>query len=268
MRDSILSVYEKIEKDNSMWGYVGLKISKDKCIEHLNGRIKDILIDREEQEELRKDVENIIKETGFKPNKQLIDDIEYLESKKVDVEDFRIGEAYAEVILKENFSCRFYWNELRDTRNPRGHKTGADLVGFIEIDSQVFFLFGEVKTSSDRQAPPKVMENMEKQLKDLYKDSTKRLHLIGYLRSKKVLSTGFNEDFNRGIKTYYSKESSSNYQLVGVLVRDTEPTEKDLSSSYRKLKLGISTTAGLRLIAIYLPIRKENWMDIINKGAA
>ncbi len=67
-------------------------------------------------------------------------DIQSLRDETVDVQKFRIGEAMAEVVLQQHFSCRFYWNELRDARNPKGNKTGADLVGFIEIDNEVLFL--------------------------------------------------------------------------------------------------------------------------------
>jgi len=48
-------------------------------------------------------------------------------------------------MLEKHFHCRLYWNELRDTRNLKGNKTGADLVSLIEVDNEILFLFGEVK---------------------------------------------------------------------------------------------------------------------------
>ncbi len=75
-------------------------------------------------------------------------------SEKVNASEFEIVEALAEVILEKNFSCRFYWNKLRDARNPAGNMTGADQMGFIYYENEVLFLFGEVKTSSEAKSPP------------------------------------------------------------------------------------------------------------------
>ena len=114
------------------------------------------------------------------------------------------------------------------------------MVGFIEVDGQVVFLFGEVKTSSETaNRPPQVMTNnegMENQLKDLYNNHNKRRVLISYLRNKAKLQPegdSFKDDLEAGIQSYYS--STGNYQLIGVLVRDVEPDEADLQVSYARL---------------------------------
>jgi len=171
--------------------------------------------------------------------------------------------------LEQEFSCRFHWNENRDARNPRGNKTGADLVGFIELNGQVLFLFGEVKTSSETASrPPQVMTNkggIENQLRDLYQNREKRRILISYLKSKAMLypeGHSFKEDFDAGLRTYYSGEGTC--QLVGILVRDVEPDEKDLSPSFNRLKKEIAEPKGLNLLAIYLPICKNQWLNVIN----
>jgi len=259
--------------DSNLRGYVGIYVDENECREHFQGRVKDILIDREERENMTSDLKSIIEETGFNANDQLLADIQYLQSDEVKAQNFRIGEAYAEVILEESFTCRFHWNELRDSRNPKGNKPGADLVGFIEFESEVLFLFGEVKTSSENRRPPQVMtcdKGLENQLRDLYENDEKRLILIKYLGSKvRLLPDGhkFKEDYNRGLKVYYSNNLVK-YQLIGVLIRDTEPSEDDLSHSYQRLKEEILESVGLKLIAIYVPIKKEDWPDIINGGEA
>ncbi len=258
--------------DGNLRGYVGLSVNEGECREHFQGRVKDILIDREERENMINDLKSLIEESGFNTNSQLLVDIQYLQSEKVSVQDFRIGEAYAEVILEENFSCRFHWNELRDTRNPRGNKTGADLVGFIEFEGEVLFLFGEVKTSSEDRRPPQVMtyeKGLENQLRDLYQNGDKRLILIAYLGNKaRLYPTGhiFREDYNAAIRTYYSSNNLIKYQLMGILIRDIKPSEEDLSYSYQRLKEEIHESVGLKLIAIYVPLRKEEWLGIINGG--
>jgi hypothetical protein len=149
--------------------YQGVTLTEQECHDHLKGAVKDNLVDREQREELLNSLRTLKSDTGFDAD-HLMADIQAWENEEVNVQNFRIGEAYAEIVLEENFQCRFHWNELRDARNPKGNKTGADLVGFIEINGQVLFLFGEVKTSSEHAHPPQVMtyqDGMENQLCDL-----------------------------------------------------------------------------------------------------
>ncbi len=143
------------------------------------------------------------------------------------------------------------------------------MVGFIEIDDQVLFLFGEVKTSSENAHPPQVMtyaDGMENQLCDLCGQPEKRRILISYLQNKaRLFEEGhqFKNDFNSGIKSYYA--TNSRYQLVGVLVRDTEPAEEDVSQSYHRIKDKILEPTGLKLLALYLPVKKSEWHKIMNE---
>ena len=252
-------------------GYTGLSVSETECIEHLQGPVKDNLIDREERKHTLEMLRALQAETGFNANKQLLIDIQSLENEEVNERIFRVGEAYAEIILEEHFSCRFHWNELRDARNPKGNKTGADLVGFIETNGEILFLFGEVKTSSEDKRPPQVMTNrngIENQLLDLYNNPNKRLILISYLKSKARLFPDdhqFKIDLNEGIKSYYSENNKNNkYQLIGVLVRDVESNEQDVFPSYDRLKRDILEPIGLQLLALYIPINSSDWLETIN----
>jgi len=258
--------YEKADSPHR--NYKGICFNEDGAEALLRNQVKNKLLDQPQRDELLNYLTTLEQDTGFQKSETLLIDIQSLQNQEVDVQNFRIGEAVAEVILEENFSCRFYWNELRDARNPRGNKTGADLVGFIEIDNEILFLFGEVKTSSEQKSPPQVMTNaggIEYQLKDLYNDHQKRLILISYIKSKIGLvdSEGFKQDFDNAIKNYY-KQNSTNYMLYGVLVRDTNPDENDIKLSYEKLKAEILEPTGLKLLAIYLPISKEKWLTVIN----
>lgn len=184
-----------------------------------------------------------------------------------DLRDWRIGEALAEVVLEEKFLCRFHWNELRDARNPKGNKTGADLVGFSESAGTVYFLFGEVKTSSEtNNRPPQVMtqaDGMEDQLKELYLNQKKRQILITYLQSKVrelPLTHPFKEDYNSALHSYYIDEI---YQLMGILIRDVEMDHRDVSESYTRLKESILDPVGIKLIGLYTSISKKDWSNII-----
>ena len=258
--------YQNIETTNR--GYQGVSLTEAECVKHLRGPVKDNLIDREERDDTLEKLRALQAETGFRASKQLLIDIKSLESEEINEQIFRIGEAYAEIILEEHFSCRFHWNELRDARNPKGNKTGADLVGFIEIDGEIFFLFGEVKTSSENRRPPQVMtysDGIEKQLLDLYNNPSKRLILISYLKSKARLfpdDSQFKIDLNKGINIYYSENNK--YQLVGVLVRDIESNERDVLPSYDRLKRDILEPIGLQLLALYVPINSDDWLETIN----
>jgi hypothetical protein len=259
-------IYENTE--TSSRGYHGLYFEETECRNSLKCSVKDNLNDREERESGASELRGLLEGTGFRANDQLMIDIQALENADVDVQNFRIGEAYAEVVLEEHFSCRFHWNERRDARNPKGNKTGADLVGFIEIDGQVLFLFGEVKTSSENHSPPQVMINRDgivNQLQGLYDKDYKRRDLIRYLTNKaRALPDGhqFKNDLHSGINSYYNE--SGQYQLVGVLIRDVAPNERDISTCYSRLKENVLEPAGLRLLALYLSIPKEEWLNIIN----
>ena len=249
--------------------YQGASFDEEECRSHLENEVKDNLLDNEEREAVLNQLKALKEETGFDVSETLLADLETLENKQADMQLFRVGEAYAEIVLEQEFACRFHWNENRDARNPRGNKTGADLVGFIELDGQVLFLFGEVKTSSEiASRPPQVMTNkggIENQLRDLYQNREKRSILISYIQNKaRLFPEGhpFKEDFDAGLRTYYSGEGTC--QLVGVLVRDVEPNEKDLSPSFNRLKEEIAEPKGLNLLAIYLPVSKDNWLNVIN----
>ncbi len=252
--------------------YAGMVTTVPECCACLQSLVKDNLLDREERRIFTDSLRSLEADTGFVANDRLLADIQALENEEINVQYFRIGEAYAEVALEEHFQCRFHWNELRDARNPKGNKTGADLVGFIEVEGQVLFLFGEVKTSSETaNRPPQVMTNadgMENQLRDLYNNDEKRRILIAYLKNKVRLfpeGHSFRTDFAAGIRSYYSEGGS--YQLIGVLVRDVEVDEHDISKSYEKLRDQILEPIGLKLLALYVPVPKENWLQIINEQA-
>jgi len=255
-------------------GYEGIEVTSDEGENVLASAVKDNLVDLEEKERFQTDLEELkgsIEQTGFDAPGELLVDIQSLnDPEPEDTRSWRIGESIAEVILDEHYGARFYWNELRDARNPKGNKTGADLVGFIETDGEVLFLFGETKTSSEQKRPPQVMtyaNGMEHQLRNLHVKIKKRRILIEYLASKTrnlAPDDPFKKDYKKALNNYYNSEACK-YQLFGVLVRDVNPDEEDLSHSYKRLKANILEPAGLRLLAVYMSINKEQWEAIINK---
>lgn len=260
--------FEHIESENILRGYHGMSLNDDEFTKTLQDPVFNSLIDIEVHQERLAELTGLLK-TGFTISDNLLADIQALKNAvPEDLRTWRIGEALAEVVLEENFTCRFHWNELRDARNPKGNKTGADLVGFIESEGNVLFLFGEVKTSSETvNRPPQVMtkaDGIEKQLIDLYTDRNKRQILITYLKSKTINlpnSHPFKVDYDNAIRSYYA--ISQSYQLIGVLVRDVEIDHRDVSISYDRIKTTILNPIGLKLIALYTSIQKSNWRNII-----
>ena len=261
-------LYQNIE--SAKRNFQGIGLGEIECRGHLQGSVRDNLLDREERDDTLERLMALKADTGFSMSEGLMADIKALEDENIQLQNFRVGEAYAEVFLEQEFSCRFYWNELRDARNPKGNKTGADLVGFIEVDGQVLFLFGEVKTSSETASkPPQVMtgaDGIEIQLRDLFNNRQKRQILISYLKSKmRLFPEGhpYKIDFDLGLRAYYSNPEE--YQLIGVLIRDVESDTRDLSISYGRLNTRILKPIGLKLLALYLPIQQKDWLTIINE---
>ncbi len=252
--------------DSYKFNYSGCLLEKSEAMSLLQKDVKEKLLDEPQRKDFLADLKNLKNETGFEKSAQLLLDIQALANEKVNAREFEIGEVLAEVILEKDFSCKFYWNKLRDARNPKGNMTGADLVGFIQYDNEVFFLFGEVKTSSEDKSPPQVLtqkkEGMIDQLKDLYNNDKKRKDLISYLRSKIDLNENIKNDFSSAIRSYYLPDN--NYQLFGILIRDTEANENDLKTVYDTLKETILEPTGIRLLAVYMPVKKEIWLSIIN----
>ncbi len=261
--------------ETSFLGYEGIQVDASEGEETLATAVRENLVDLEEKQRFQGDLEEVkgaIEQTGFNAPEELLIDLQALNNPEPkDTRDWRIGESIAEVILDGYYGARFYWNELRDARNPYGNKTGADLVGFIETNGEVLFLFGEVKTSSEERRPPLVMTGkgqMEDQLRDLYSNSKKQKTLIEYLASKTrnlAPTDPFREDLSKALKNYY-QPNDCRYQLFGVLVRDIEPDEEDLSQSYARLNADILEPAGLRLLAVYMSIEKDDWEAIINQS--
>jgi hypothetical protein len=100
------------------------------------------------------------------------------------VEDWRVGEAFAEAYLIDHCNCEFPWPTGRDLKNPNASPAGTDLVGFRKVNGQIRFAFGEVKTSPQKEWPPSVTKGrhgLKGQLERLYKSTQVKSQLVRYL---------------------------------------------------------------------------------------
>ena len=80
-----------------------------------------------------------------------------LAAKVPEEHDWAVGEAIAEAYLRCEYEITWPWNMERDKRNPNASLPGADLVGFEIEGDDARLALGEVKTSTDVNTPPGVM---------------------------------------------------------------------------------------------------------------
>jgi hypothetical protein len=98
-----------------------------------------------------------------------------------------IGETIAELALQAELQAVWPTNRRRDMRSVRASLPGADIVGFVPCAGGYRFLFGEVKTSSDKKSPPAVMygdTGLEFQLHTLATDVKVLRRLLSYVFSR------------------------------------------------------------------------------------
>ncbi len=165
------------------------------------------------------------------------------------------GEALAEAYLIKAHGVIFPWNMERDKRNPFASLPGADIIGFCKNeDGNVRFALGEVKTSQEKNTPPQVMtgrSGMAHQLDSLATDLQIISQLIKWLLPR-VKSTSYENLFNESAAAYFNS-GNKDLILFGVLIRDTSPSESDLSGRGVELRKKLCAPTGCALLAIYLP---------------
>ena len=226
---------------------VGLRWSDDELNAAMDGRVAAVLFDDEGKANIE-DILAGLAETDFEQAglRRVLRDPDH-------VEDWRVGEAIAEVYLTDHRSCRFPWPDARDERKSRSSLPGADLVGFgIDRDGDCF-AFGEVKTSREERYPPGAMHGrtgLKKQLEDLRDSDAIRDDLVRYL-GHRAGAASWRARFQRATKRYLG--SPSDVQLYGVLVRDVEPHQDDLRGRVDDLGAECPEGTRIELLALYLP---------------
>lgn len=188
-------------------------------------------------------------------------------------EDWRVGEAFAESYLVYHKECYFPWPDGRDERKTGSSLPGADLVGFQTNDSEEYFAFGEVKTSSENKYPPGAMygrTGLKQQLEDLKDDVKIRDDLVRYL-GYRATTASWKSRYQNAARKYI--QSKTNIKVFGFLIRDVPPHEDDLRVRVNKLSQNAHQDMSIELMAAYLPensISKlsKRAMDSRNGGAA
>jgi len=222
----------------------------------LKGPVRDLIEDAEGKAQIKGLLDSITLTDFQKQN------LEGILNATPESEDWRIGEAFAEVYLTTHKRCLFPWPVGRDERKARSSLPGADLVGIQETDHARLpfrFAFGEVKTSSDGKYPPSVMKGrhgLKQQLEDLRNTKTLRYSLFIYLAHRAVKAP-WKAKWQAAASRFLSDDAD--VVVFGVLVRDVDPHHDDLRARARSLAAGCPARMHLELMAIYMPAGSVAW---------
>jgi hypothetical protein len=195
--------------------------------------------------------------------------IEELVCSKPAPEPWEVGEALAECFLEVWYEIIWPWNSGRDRRTPKASLPGADLIGFTVDDQGPVFVFGEVKTSDDAHAPPQVLYGRSGMIQQLERLATRKdiqFSLIKWLRPR-CRNTEY-WPLYEGAAQRYINSNGLDIRLVGCLMRDTQPDERDLQSRARALAALISTPCLAGLHAWYIPVPIKEWKRFTGEGGS
>lgn len=181
-----------------------------------------------------------------------------------------VGEALAECVLADDEAREICWpwNLVRDRRTPRASLPGADLVGFCKEGDTVLLLFGEVKTSSDTNKPPNVMNGsggMAWQLKDEATRLDIQHALLKWLRAR--CESIKHRALYRAAVQRYVQSLGKEILLVGILLRDTEPNELDVTARAKAIAESLGNPTRIEITAWYLPVPIKDWPALLHRGA-
>lgn len=180
-----------------------------------------------------KDLENILK-TDIKPK------------------GWRVGEYIAITAMEKFFKAKLYHDPNRETTSPNAILAGPDLVGTTRLKDVTVFLIGEVKTSSSTSSPPNVMYDLISELDglgDIYGERAKAA-IKWMILHKKEYDEGA---INAALENYRRRK------ITGVLVRDTIPNRNDMLQGYVKLLSHLSEDIFLLMVALYMPIKIDDF---------
>lgn len=180
---------------------------------------------------------------------------------------WRLGEAFAECALRDDsdLDVVWPWNIARDYKTPMASLTGADLVGFCTKNGETVMLFGEIKTSSDKNSPPRVMNDMKKQLTQIFDSEEIKASLIKWVRAR-CNTDSHGHLFREATKRYF-RSLGKEFLLVGVLIRDTQPKDTDIKKAGQKLASHVTEPTSVELRAWYSPVEFTMWNSLMEDSS-
>ena len=213
----------------------------------LNGPVTEVLLDDEGKGQVR-DLLSRVSGTEFEET-----GLRSLLNAPAAVEDWRVSEAIAEAYLSSHRDCFFPWPHSRDTKSVGASLPGADLVGFGRDSSGDCFAFGEVKSSSEKTHPPRVMystHGLTRQLEDLRDKAETRATLFMYL-AQRAPGQGWKSQFENA--TIRFLKDPNDVQIFGFLVRDVAHSKSDLRHCVKQLCSRCPAGMSIEVLALYLP---------------
>lgn len=178
-----------------------------------------------------------------------------------------IGEAFAEAYLESWHNITWPWNMERDKRSPNASLPGADLIGFEVLQGEhVRLVLGEVKTSSEANAPPRVMQGrggMIHQIDNIANNPGLICEILKWLFFR--CRNTENKHLFDGAITLYFESGNKAVTLFGILIRDTSPDQKDLENRGAALAKVLQHPTICQLIAICLPCTISDLVDRVTR---
>ena len=201
---------------------------------------------------------NNLNQTGF--------DTAFLEKALEPSKDIKFWE-WGEFLAYDQMECHLEidipWPPSWDRRVRRASLPGSDIVGLKKGGGSVIFVFGEIKTSKQERYPPDVMTHRDKGMIDQIKNLLSRENnsdLVKWL-SLKSIGQRWEGNFEKALKYYIQNDIGFN--IVGILVRDTNPNISDLNCVFEKLGIQEIPTA---FYAYYLPHAIDECIAICLNG--
>lgn len=183
--------------------------------------------------------------------------------------DWAIGESLAEAYLHKAYQVIWPWNMERDKRHPKASLPGADLIGFRSEGGDTRLVLGEVKSSTDVNTPPGVMNSrsgMIQQIDNLANDLSRIWQLLKWLWPR-CKGTENENLFNEAVKLFVNSGNKA-VTLIGVLIRDTQPNQLDLQPRGKALAEKLRNPTLCHLMAIYLPCAIADLPSRLQGGAS
>lgn len=226
---------------------IGLKWISEELDQALQGPVAALILDNAGKTDIRSVLANVV-ETNWEREK-----LDVILNGPTRVESWRVGEAIAEIYLIDHRACQFPWPHGRDARKQGSSLPGADLVGLSRDDQGACLVFGEVKTSSDKQYPPSLMYGdggLKQQLEDLLHSSAIRDTLFTYL-AHRATNAEWQPLFQSAAQRYL--KNKEDIHIYGILIRDVSPNVMDLQARVLSLARVCNNRTRVELLALYLP---------------
>ena len=132
------------------------------------------------------------------------------------------------------------------------------LLDFEQMKMGVALAFGEVKTSSEANYPPRVMygeTGLKTQLENLRDQKRIRDDLFKYI-GHRAKGMPWRTHFIDASRRYL--QNSSDVHLYGVLIRDIAPREDDFNLCVMQVGAGCPEETRIEFLAMYLPNGRIN----------